>query len=109
MVTIKVRQNGSLLVEGEDVKLVDWNGNEYVLNKKPFALCRCGQSQRKPFCDCRTSSATSRRTKRRQGRMQSPPEPAAGVVQTYMVLRRFCRVEAFAARPGGEIAGRQLN
>jgi CDGSH-type Zn-finger protein len=51
MVTIKVRQNGSLLVEGEDVKLVDWNGNEYYLVKKPFALCRCGQSQRKPFCD----------------------------------------------------------
>lgn len=51
MVTIKVRQNGSLLVEGEDVKLVDWNGNEYVLSKKPFALCRCGQSKRRPFCD----------------------------------------------------------
>ncbi len=51
MVTIKVRQNGSLLVEGEDVKLVDWNGNEYVLSKKPFALCRCGHSKRKPFCD----------------------------------------------------------
>lgn len=51
MITIKVRQNGSLLVEGEDVRLVDWNGNEYVLNKKPFALCRCGHSKRKPFCD----------------------------------------------------------
>ena len=51
MVTIKVRQNGSLLVDGEDVKLVDWNGNEYVLAKKPFTLCRCGQSKRKPFCD----------------------------------------------------------
>ncbi len=45
MITIKVRQNGSLLVEGEDVKLVDWNGQEYVLNKKPFALCRCGAVQ----------------------------------------------------------------
>ena len=42
MVTIKVRQNGSLLVEGEDVKLVDWNGAEYIVPKKPFALCRCG-------------------------------------------------------------------
>jgi CDGSH iron-sulfur domain-containing protein 3 len=51
MVTIKVRQNGSLLVEGEDVRLVDWNGNEYVLSKKPFALCRCGHSKRRPFCD----------------------------------------------------------
>ncbi len=27
--TIKVRQNGSYLVEGDDVKLIDWNGNEY--------------------------------------------------------------------------------
>ena len=51
MVTIKVRQNGSLLVEGEDVKLVDWTGAEYVVPKKPFALCRCGQSKEKPFCD----------------------------------------------------------
>ena len=51
MVTIKVRQNGSLLVEGEDVKLIDWNGNEYYLPKKPFALCRCGQSKERPFCD----------------------------------------------------------
>ena len=30
MATIKVRQNGSLLVEGDDVKLIDWNGNEYT-------------------------------------------------------------------------------
>lgn len=51
MVTLKVRANGSILVEGEDVTLVDWNGTEYVLNKKPFALCRCGHSQKRPFCD----------------------------------------------------------
>ena len=51
MATIKVRQNGSLLVEGDDVTLVDWNGNEYALAKRPFSLCRCGASTRKPFCD----------------------------------------------------------
>ncbi|MEO7158425.1 MAG: CDGSH iron-sulfur domain-containing protein [Vicinamibacterales bacterium] len=51
MITIKVRQNGSLLVEGEDVKLVDWTGAEYIVPKKPFTLCRCGQSKEKPFCD----------------------------------------------------------
>ena len=50
-VTIKVRETGSLLIEGEDVKLVDWNGNEYFVPKKPFALCRCGASKQKPFCD----------------------------------------------------------
>ena len=51
MPTIKVRQNGSLLVDGEDVKLIDWNGNEYAIAKRPFALCRCGHSTTKPFCD----------------------------------------------------------
>lgn len=51
MATIKVRQNASLLVEGDDVKVVDWNGNEYPLPKRPFSLCRCGASTRKPFCD----------------------------------------------------------
>lgn len=51
MAVIKVRQNGSLLVEGDDVTLVDWNGNEYTLPRRPFSLCRCGASTRKPFCD----------------------------------------------------------
>lgn len=51
MTTIKVRQNASLLVEGDDVRLVDWNGNEYEIPKRPFSLCRCGASTRKPFCD----------------------------------------------------------
>ena len=51
MATIKVRQNGSLLVEGDDVTLIDWNGNPYPIAKRPFALCRCGGSTRKPFCD----------------------------------------------------------
>ncbi len=51
MATIKVRQNGSLLVEGDDVTLVDWNGVAYPLAKRPFALCRCGASTRRPFCD----------------------------------------------------------
>jgi CDGSH-type Zn-finger protein len=49
--TIKVRMNGSLLVDGEDVVLIDWNGNPYEIAKRPFALCRCGGSTRKPFCD----------------------------------------------------------
>ncbi len=50
-VVITVRQNGSYKVEGDDVKLVDWNGNEYQIARKPFALCRCGASTNKPFCD----------------------------------------------------------
>ena len=51
MVTITVRQNGPYKVEGDDVRLVDWNGNEYQISKRPIALCRCGGSTTKPFCD----------------------------------------------------------
>ena len=51
MATIRVRKNGSYLVEGDDVALVDWNGNAYTPTKRPFALCRCGGSANKPFCD----------------------------------------------------------
>ena len=31
MATIKLRQNGPYLVEGDDVQLLDWNGNAYVI------------------------------------------------------------------------------
>ena len=40
MASIKVRQNGPYLVEGDDVKVVDWNGNDYQITRRPFALCR---------------------------------------------------------------------
>ena len=47
-VTIKIRDNGPLIVDGE-FKLVDAAGNEVPVLKK--ALCRCGGSTMKPFCD----------------------------------------------------------
>ncbi len=51
MPMIKVRQNGPYLVTGDDVRLTDWNGNEYRVERRPFALCRCGASTNRPFCD----------------------------------------------------------
>jgi CDGSH-type Zn-finger protein len=51
MATIKVRPNGPLVVEGDDVRVVDADGNEYPIEKRPFILCRCGQSKTRPFCD----------------------------------------------------------
>jgi CDGSH-type Zn-finger protein len=50
-VTIRLRQNGPLLVDGDDVTVVDWNGNPYEIVRRPLALCRCGASTKKPFCD----------------------------------------------------------
>ncbi len=53
MVTIKVRQHGPYRVDGgeDEVRLIDWNDVEYTISKRPFALCRCGASTTKPFCD----------------------------------------------------------
>lgn len=50
MAHIKVRQNGPYLVD-DDVTVVDWNGQPYQIPKRPVALCRCGGSTHKPFCD----------------------------------------------------------
>jgi CDGSH-type Zn-finger protein len=50
-VTIKARLDGPLLVTGPIV-LTDHLGNQYDLTGKTnVALCRCGQSQKRPFCD----------------------------------------------------------
>jgi CDGSH-type Zn-finger protein len=52
MTRINVLPNGYYLVEGDDVTVVDWNGNEYQIpNRGSFALCRCGGSLSKPLCD----------------------------------------------------------
>jgi len=51
MTTIRLRKNGPYLVEDDDVKVLDWDGNEYPITRRPIALCRCGASTKKPFCD----------------------------------------------------------
>ena len=52
MVTIKVLPNGPLLVEGE-IELIDLHGNQFPVStdKPATALCRCGHSANRPFCD----------------------------------------------------------
>ena len=49
--TIRLRENGPIVVEGDDVTIIDWQGRPYRTDRRPVALCRCGQSSRKPFCD----------------------------------------------------------
>ncbi|MDA1212614.1 MAG: CDGSH iron-sulfur domain-containing protein [Planctomycetota bacterium] len=51
-VKIRCRENGPLVVEGS-FALADHEGNLFPLNadKPSIALCRCGASANKPFCD----------------------------------------------------------
>ena len=50
-VEIKVRDNGPYKVTGP-VRIVDATGEAWVIeDDRPVALCRCGRSRTKPFCD----------------------------------------------------------
>ena len=50
-ITIRLRRNGPYVIESDEVKVVDWNGVQYPVSRRPIALCRCGASSTKPFCD----------------------------------------------------------
>ena len=48
-VTITASEDGPYLVSGP-VRLTDIDGRE-IPHQDPMSLCRCGQSENKPFCD----------------------------------------------------------
>ena len=49
---IRCRENGPYVIKGA-VRIVDHQGNAFTIapGKESVALCRCGQSQKRPFCD----------------------------------------------------------
>ena len=50
-VQINTKENGPFLVSGL-VELTDANGDAFDLgDKETIALCRCGASANRPFCD----------------------------------------------------------
>ncbi len=70
-VVIKVRESGPYKITGP-VTLVDADGAEYDLSDKgeTVALCRCGGSTTKPFCDgthSRTGFEAAERAVRESG------------------------------------------
>jgi CDGSH-type Zn-finger protein len=69
--TITPYRDGPLLVRG-DFLLVDTDGNEIDPGRKTVALCRCGKSGIKPFCD-----GTHKRSGFSAGSAPSRPRPAA--------------------------------
>ena len=57
-IKIRLRPNGPMVIEAAGplegvVEIVDHQGNAFVIptGKAAVALCRCGQSATKPFCD----------------------------------------------------------
>ncbi len=67
-VTISLIGNGPIMVEGP-ISLLDQDDNPVELTAgKAIFLCRCGQSEEKPFCDG---------AHKRCGYVSTSPAPAA--------------------------------
>ena len=54
--TIRCKENGPLVIPldaGVTIQIIDHLGQPYALpeGKPGVSICRCGASQRKPFCD----------------------------------------------------------
>jgi CDGSH-type Zn-finger protein len=65
---ITALDNGPYLVRGP-VLLLDAEGNEFRAERATVALCRCGGSAKKPFCDG-THSKTGCRAAQRAARLE---------------------------------------
>jgi CDGSH-type Zn-finger protein len=50
MAEITPYRDGPLLIRG-DFTLRDQDGNEIPVGRETIALCRCGKSRIRPFCD----------------------------------------------------------
>jgi 3-phenylpropionate/trans-cinnamate dioxygenase ferredoxin subunit len=53
-INVLAKKNGPYVVSGDltELNLTDAEGNKYDLSgKQAIALCRCGGSVNKPFCD----------------------------------------------------------
>ncbi len=62
-IKITALDNGPYLVKGP-MKILDAEGNEFRAAQKTVALCRCGGSATKPFCDGTHSKAGFRAAQR---------------------------------------------
>ncbi len=49
-VVITPYRDGPLLVRGR-FRMLDQDGNEITVDRDVVALCRCGKSRLRPFCD----------------------------------------------------------
>jgi CDGSH-type Zn-finger protein len=73
--TITPYRDGPLIVRG-DFRLVDQDGGEIDPGRATVALCRCGRSAIKPFCD-----GSHKRSGFSAPSAPSRPRPAAGLLR----------------------------
>lgn len=73
---LKVMDDGALQLRGDlsQIRVVDGEGNLFNFGeRRTVLLCRCGQSQNKPFCD-----SSHRRTGFESSIRVDPQDPSRG-------------------------------
>lgn len=77
--TIRLRDHGPLVIDGP-VTIIDATGQAFTIdaNKPAVALCRCGQSSRKPFCDGSHKACGFQSAERAAPPDPPPPDPPGG-------------------------------
>lgn len=70
-------RNGPYLVRGPFV-LVDQDGNEIEVGRRVVALCRCGKSRIRPFCDGTHKTINFRAESGAEGGLRGAPPPTVG-------------------------------
>ena len=73
---LKVMDDGALQLRGDlsQIRVVDGDGQQFSFGeRRTVLLCRCGQSQNKPFCD-----STHLRTGFRSSVRVNPNDPTQG-------------------------------
>jgi CDGSH-type Zn-finger protein len=71
---ISVYEDGPLIVRG-DFALADQDGQPIPAGRRTVALCRCGRSAIKPFCDGSHTRTNFRAPGGAQGRRAAVPDP----------------------------------
>jgi CDGSH-type Zn-finger protein len=108
-VKVKVTENGPYMVTGglplrkETIgtdsagESVKWSNGRQYPTQSTYALCRCGQSQNKPFCDGSHakvgfdgSETASREPYRRQSTMMQGPSLSLSDAEKLCAFARFC-------------------
>ena len=76
--TITPYRDGPLVIRG-GFRIVDQDGNDIAPGRETVALCRCGKSRTRPFCDGTHSLVRFRApSAREEGRGAKGDEPASG-------------------------------
>lgn len=86
-------RNGPYLIRGPFV-MADQDGNEIKVGRRVVALCRCGRSQTRPFCDGTHKAIGFRADSGLAPASEDPGDPGVAAAQSAQRGRRMTEAAA---------------